>query len=31
MISRLRELWAAAEPAFGALRAAADSHQRACE
>jgi predicted Ser/Thr protein kinase len=31
MIARLRELWAAAEPAFGALRAAADSHQRACE
>ena len=31
LVERVRELWAAGEPAFAALRAAADSQQKACQ
>jgi serine/threonine protein kinase len=30
-ISRIRQLWAGAEPAFAALRVAADSYQKVCQ
>jgi predicted Ser/Thr protein kinase len=31
LVERVRQLWSGAEPAFAALRAVADSHQKACE
>jgi hypothetical protein len=31
LVHRVQELWSAAEPAFSAMRAAADSHQKVCQ